>query len=144
MFKIFKVIKEISLYREYLKILKKEAESNIWKRRNLRKDWMGRIYTVINLPPEVIYSIDLPKEARPSFVMNEIKPTNEYLQTLNLQELLTLYVKPIEGTNEESYLVVYQYVFRHLSWMWIFRFFLEIGAFLFIFFNWEYITSLFN
>ena len=73
MFRIFKALKEISLYREYLKVIKKESlDSPEWSRLRLRKDWFGRIYTVINLPPEVIFSVDLPKEARPSFVMSEI------------------------------------------------------------------------
>lgn len=145
MLKLFKVIKEIRLYREYLKIIKRESiESPIWSRRRLRKDWFGRIYTVINLPPEVIFSADMPKEARPSFVMGEIKPTNEYLQSLNLQELLTLYVEPVGETNEESYLIVYQYVFRYISWLWILRFSLEIIAIAIIASRWGSVISFFN
>jgi hypothetical protein len=141
-FKSFKVWKDISLYQEYLRIVKNESlNSPIWSRKNLRKDWFGRIYTVINLPPEVIFSADLPKESRPSFVMNEIKPINEYMKTLNLEEILTLSYEEIKGTNSESYLVVYQYLFRELSWIWIFRFVLEtIGIFL-IAFNWNFLIG---
>jgi len=141
-FKSFKIWKDISLYREYLRIVKNESlNSPIWSRKNLRKDWFGRIYTVINLPPEVIFSADLPKESRPSFVMNEIKPINEYMKTLNLEEILTLSYEEIKGTNSESYLVVYQYLFRELSWIWIFRFVLEtIGIFL-IAFNWNFLID---
>ncbi len=144
MLRLFKVIKEIRLYREYLKIIKKESiESPIWSRRRLRKDWLGRIYTVVNLPPEVVFSVDMPKEARPSFVMSEIKPINDYLQSLNLQEILTLYMEPVKGTNDESYLVVYQYVFRNLSWLWILRFLAELTAIGLIASNWSSIVSIF-
>lgn len=134
--KFFKVWKDIKIYRDYLKIVKKEStESPIWARRRLRKDWFGRIYTVINLPPEVIFSVDLPKESRPSFVISEIKPINEYLKSLNLEEIITVGIESVAGTNDESYLVVYQYVFRELSWMWIFRFFAEISIILFLLFH---------
>lgn len=130
MFRLFKVIREIRLYREYLKQMKKESiESPIWAKRNLRLDWAGRIYTVINLPPEIIYAEDIPKETRPSFVLNEMKATNEYLKSLNLVEILIPSIVPVEGTNEESYLVVYQYFFRHLSILWVLRFILEISGF---------------
>lgn len=141
----FKVYRDVKIYRDYLKIIDKESkDSPIWSRRNLRKDWFGRIYTVINLPPEVIFSVDLPKEARPSFVMSEIKPINDYLKSLNIEEIITIGMEPIKGTNEESYLVVYQYVFRELSWMWIFRFILEISLLIFLFVNRTYIMGLFN
>jgi len=126
MFKIFKVIKELRIYRDYLKIIKKEStDSPVWSRRRLRRDWIGRIYTVVNLPPEVIFSPDVPKDARPSFVMGEIKPINDYLQSLNLQEIITLSFVPIKENDEDSYLVVYQFVFRHLSWMWILSFIVQ-------------------
>jgi|688.fasta_scaffold712979_2 hypothetical protein len=140
----FKVYRDVKVYRDYLGVIKKEySESPIWTRKGMRIDWFGRIYTVVNLPPEVIFSADLPKEARPSFVMNEIKPINDYLKTINVEEIITLWIEPIKGTNEESYLVVYQYVFRELSWMWIFRFILEIGLILFAIANRSYIINLF-
>lgn len=128
MIRIFKVLKEIILYRQYLKIIKNESlNSPNWSRRNLRSDWIGRIYTVVNLPPQVTLSPDLPREARPSFVVNEIKPINEYLKSLNIEEIITVGIKPIEGTKEESYLVVYQFVFRQITWLWILRFIVEIA-----------------
>lgn len=127
MFRLIKVIKEIRLYREYSRIVKKEAaESPLWSRRNLRRDNLNRIYTVINLPLQVLASVDLPRESRPSFVIQEIKPINEYLKSLNLEEIITMWIEPVPGTDEESYLVVYQFLFRNLTWLWILRFVLEI------------------
>jgi hypothetical protein len=98
----------------------------MWKRRNLRRDYLNRIYTVINLPLQVLASVDLPRESRPSFVVQEIKPINEYLKSLNLEEIITMWVEPVKGTDEESYLVVYQFLFRYITWLWILRFILEI------------------
>jgi len=140
MFRLFKVIKELILYRDYLKIIDKESKNSpTWVKRKLRKDWLGRMYTVINLPPEVIFAVDLPKESRPSFVVNEIRPINEYFKSLNLEEILTLYTKPVEGTNEESYLVVYQFVFRELSVLWIIRFLAEITILSIVIYKWGYL-----
>jgi hypothetical protein len=142
--KFFKVYRDIKVYRDYLNVIKKELENSpIWTRKGMRIDWFGRIYTVVNLPPEVIFSVDLPKESRPSFVMNEIKPINEYFKTINIEELITLWIEPVKGTNEESYLVVYQYVFRELSWIWIFRFILEICLIAFAILNRSYLINLF-
>ena len=144
MFKLLRVLKEISLYREYTKeIRSEELNSPLWSRKNLRRDYLNRMYTVINLPPEVLMSNDLPKEARPSFVLNEIKPINDYLKSLNLEELLTVWIEPVKGTNEESYLVVYQFVFREISWLWIFRFIFEISLISFVIYKWEWISNLF-
>lgn len=128
MFRLIKVIKEIRLYREYSRIIRKEeAESPVWKRRNLRRDSLNRVYTVINLPLQVLASVDLPRESRPSFVIQELKPINEYLKSLNLEEIITMWIEPVSGTDEESYLIVYQFLFRHITWLWVLRFIAEIG-----------------
>jgi hypothetical protein len=122
------VLKELKIYSDYRSLIKKEKlNSPLWIKLRLRHDWIGRIYTVVNLPPEVTMSRDFPRDARPAFVFEEIKGVNDYLTTLNLQEVLTPSLQPIEGTNEDSYLVVYYFFFRELSWIWLFRFFLEIA-----------------
>jgi hypothetical protein len=145
MFRIFKVLKEIGLYREYLKVIKKESlDSPEWSRLRLRKDWFGRIYTVFNLPPEVTQSPDFPKYARPSFVFDQIKPINEYLTKLSLQELIAPLMNPVEGTDEESFLVVYSFVFRQISLLWILRFVIEITLIVLAVNHWDWILSLFS
>jgi len=134
MLRLFKVIKEIRLYREYLSVIKKESfDSPEWSKLRLRKDWFGRIFTVVNLPPEVTQSPDFPKYARPSFVFDQIRPINDYLTKMSLQELLAPLINPIKGTDEESFLVVYYFVFRELSLLWLARFIAEVTALAFIF-----------
>jgi hypothetical protein len=141
MFRLYKVIKEIKLYREYRKIIRKEElDSPRWAKAKLRRDWIYRIYTVINLPPQVTESPDFPEESKPSFVISEIRPINEYLKYLNLQELLTMGIQPIEGTGNNSWLIVYQFLFRNLTWIWILSFLFQISlvVFLIIFFTYYY------
>lgn len=143
MFRIFKVLKEIKLYREYLKVIKKESlDAPEWARLRLRRDWFGRIYTVFNLPPEVTMSPDFPKYARPAFVFDQIKPINEYLTKLRLQELISPILNPVDGTDEESFLVIYSFVFRQISILWILRFIAEIVLICLAVNNWDYILQL--
>lgn len=142
MFRIFKVLKEIKLYREYLKVIKKESlDSPEWSRLRLRRDWFGRIYTVFNLPPEVTMSPDFPKYARPAFVFDQIKPINEYLTKLSLQELIAPIMNPVDGTDEESFLVIYSFVFRQISILWILRFIAETVLLILGIFNWDLILQ---
>lgn len=143
--KIFGVLKDLKLYSDYLTVIKKESLSSPqWGKFKLRKDWFGRIYTVVNLPPEVTQSRDFPEEARPAFVFEEIRPINEYLTKLNLHELIAPLLKPISETNGDSFLVVYYFVFRELSWVWIVRFALEVYLLTLAFQNWDSILTMFN
>lgn len=144
MIRLFKVIKEIRLYREYLETIKKESfDSPEWSRLRLRKDWFGRIYTVFNLPPEVTQSPDFPRFARPGFVFEQIKPINDYLTKLSLQEIISPLMKPIDGTDEESFLIVYSFVFRNLTFLWILRFLVQIILVVLLIVNWNWVISLF-
>ena len=144
MFRLIKVIKEIRLYFEYRKIIRKEqVDSPKWSKANLRRDWIYRIYTVINLPPQVTMSPDFPEESKPSFVMSEIKPVNDYLKYLNLEELLTMSINPIEGTQNNSWLIVYQFLFRHLSWLWILYLSIQITLIILLIVYFPLIVSLF-
>jgi hypothetical protein len=62
--RFFRIFREIRIYFEYLNQIRLESvNSPKWSKLKLRKDWIGRIYTVINLPPEVTQSPDFPKEA---------------------------------------------------------------------------------
>ena len=144
-FRIFKIIRELRVYSQYRSTVKDESmNSPFWTRLRLRYDWLGRIYTVVNLPPEVTQSRDFPIDARPAYVFEELKGVNDYLTKLNLQEIITPVLKPLPETNGDSYLVVYYFFFRYLSWLWILRFLLEIAAIIFVALNWEFIISYFG
>jgi hypothetical protein len=123
-------------------VIKKESlDSPEWSKLRLRKDWFGRIYTVFNLPPEVTKSPDFPKYARPAFVFDQIKPINEYLTKLSLQELIAPLMNPVEGTEEESFLVVYSFVFRQISILWMARLAVEITLIAWAVNHWDWILS---
>ncbi len=99
------------------KTIKKNINTIEWEKYKLRVDWIGRIYTVVNLPPEVIYSPDSPEEIRPAYVLEESRPINEYLTRLNLQEIIMPELTPI--SNSISYLIIYRPYFQRLSIRWV-------------------------
>jgi hypothetical protein len=110
------MLKEIWIYFKFRKLVKKFSNDDIiWTRQGLRVDWLCRIYTVVNLPPQVTLSPDLPKESWPSFVFESIKPINDYFRTIGLEEMMTVSLDPIDKTNQESYLVVYYFLFKKLT-----------------------------
>jgi hypothetical protein len=141
--RLLSVLKDLKLYSDFISITKKESiDSPEWNKLKLRRDWFGRIYTVVNLPPEVTQSRDFPVEARPAWVFEEIRPINEYLTRLNLQEIIAPLLRPLSEANGDSFLVIYYFVFREFSWIWIFRFILEIFIFVYVYFNWSYLLGL--
>lgn len=116
--RIFGVIRDIRNYFYLRRVTKREMlNSPIWAKNNLRADWIGRIYTVMNLPPEVTMAPDLPKELWPAYLIEQSKGLNEYLTSLNLHEIIIPEYKEIEGST--SYLLVYYPYFRDLTWWWV-------------------------
>jgi hypothetical protein len=113
-----KVIIDIRNYFFVRSVIKKNQGTVEWEKFKLRVDWIGRIYTVVNLPPEVIHSSDTPSDIRPAYVLEESRPINEYLTKLGLQEVIIPKINPIEGTI--SWLIVYTPFFQRLSFLWIF------------------------
>lgn len=116
-FKFPEVIKDINNYLYLKKVVKRESlNSPIWAKNNLRVDWIGRIYTVMNLPPEVTLSPDMPREVWPAYLLDQSKGLNEYLTSLNLHEIIIPEYKEIPDST--SYLLVYSFYFRSLGWGW--------------------------
>ena len=113
-----RVITDIGNYFFVRRTIKNNMNSIEWNKFKLRVDWIGRIYTVVNLPPEVIYSPDTPEEIRPAYVIEESKPLNEYLTGLGLSEVILPEITPIPKSI--SYLITYTPAFQRLSLRCIF------------------------
>ena len=113
-----RVIIDIGNYFFVRRTIKNNMNSIEWNKFKLRADWIGRIYTVVNLPPEVIYSPDTPEEIRPAYVIEESRPLNEYLTKLGLSEVILPEITPIPKSI--SYLITYTPSFQRLSLRWIF------------------------
>ncbi len=135
---MFPAIKEFIIYLKYREIVKSEAMTSIvWTRKNLRYDWLCRIYTVVNLPPQVTMSPDIPKESRLPFVFEEMKPINEYMRKCGLEEMITVSVDPIDNTDYSSYLIVYYFIFNKFNfWKMLFYFVAVPSTFIYFLLSW--------
>ena len=92
-------IREASLllkFRNAVKEIQKELE-----KQGLRIDWLGRIYTVINLKEEYRNQPDVVQQ---SVVFQELKPTNDILVKYGLSDYAYPEIQKVEKTH--AYLIV--------------------------------------
>lgn len=83
-------------YYKSVKRIEKELES-----KGIRVDWIGRMYTVVNLAPEVIGQ---PEVVEQSFVFQQLNPINITLMEYGLSDYSYPEISKIVGT--QQYLVV--------------------------------------
>lgn len=144
--RIIRLYKEIANYIEFKRLIKKESKNSPkWEKFRLRIDWINRIYTVINLPPEITQSKDFPVEGRPAYIMEDINPINNYLgYELNLNEITTIGMEPIKGTNSDSYLVVWFFLWRELTLLYALRLIFIFSLLIYAAIKYEKIYSFIN
>ena len=124
--KLFRIFKEINNYYFIKKVIKKNKNTDEWKKHKLQIGYFGVMYSVINLPPEVYES-----EAQyyQLYVLDQLKPVNEYLASLNLQEIITLRVENISDKPKGIYAFGIKYVplFKDFTLTWITKWVFLIG-----------------
>jgi hypothetical protein len=81
-----------------------------WNTLKLRSNWFGRIYTVVSLREEDTGEELMVQNWK---AMEMMRPVNDYLSSLDLQELVFPSIERIEGSR--SYLVVYSPIIEHLT-----------------------------
>jgi hypothetical protein len=120
LFRIFSIFKEIGNYFYIGRIIRQQKGSKSWNKFNLRTAYFNVIYTVINLPPEVYASEEVYWQA---FVIENIKPLNDYLASLNLHEVIRPRIVDRINADNGIYAYVVKYVplFRDLTFGWIFK-----------------------
>ena len=79
-----KIIRELKTWRLVRKVVK-ENENRFWAI-NFDHDWLGRLYTIINIPDEII---SMPAKTRKDFIMQNIMIDNYIKDSLSdVTELL--------------------------------------------------------
>ena len=103
-------IRDLKVLFIYFKIILKARKTEKWKRLNLHLDWIGRIWTVINIRNE---DLGEPELVRKSRFLQRMEPYNEYFEKdLFLTEIITV---DIEQKTDMSLLVVYYPLIRSLN-----------------------------
>ena len=95
---ISKLYKELNLWRKIRKINK--SEEPILKEKGFRVDWVGRIYTVINLPEEVATA----PISQEGYVLMKLREHDQFLLKLGIADYVSPEFNKIEGT--DSFLLV--------------------------------------
>ena len=110
------IMKEIKNYFFLRRVLNKaatETGDSMWKRFNLRKNWYGRTYTIVSLREEDMGEEEVVRNWK---AMERMRPINEYLQTLGLQEIVFPSIEQIPDSR--SYLIVYSPIFKETTLSW--------------------------
>lgn len=95
---IVKLFKEINLWRKIRKIAKENER--VLNKKGFRVDWVGRIYTVINLPEEVATA----PISQEGYVLMELRKHDKFLLELGIADYVSPEFGRIEG--EDSFLLV--------------------------------------
>ena len=95
---IIDLYKELQTWRKIKKIAK-NAEKEL-NEKGYRVDWVGRIYTVINLPEEVVNA----PISQEGYVLMKLREHDKFLLDLGIADYVSPEFTPIEGT--DSFLLV--------------------------------------
>ncbi len=95
---ISKLYKELRVWQKIKTIAKMEEE--ILKEKGFRVDWVGRIYTVINLPEEVATA----PISQEGYVLMKLREHDQFLLKLGIADYVSPEFEKIEGT--DSFLLV--------------------------------------
>ena len=109
------IFKEIKNYFFLRKVIGRESRKpdSLWNTYNLRRNWFGRIYTVISLREEQEGEEEVVKNW---MAMERMRPINDYLTDLGLHEIIFPSIEKIPQTR--SYLVVYSPLFKETTLAW--------------------------
>ena len=119
------IIRELQNYFYIRRIAKREelTPGSPWNNFKLRRNWYGRIYTVISLRDEDMGEEEVVRNWK---AMEKMRPVNEYLKSLDFQEIVFPSIEYIP--NSKSYLVVYSPVLDYFTYGWVFSTLFKIAA----------------
>src|SRR6056300_1027338 len=95
---ISKLYKEFRIWQKIRKIAKSEEKS--LNEKGFRVDWVGRIYTVINLPEEVATA----PISQEGYVLMKLREHDQFLLQMGIADYVSPEFNRIEGT--DSFLLV--------------------------------------
>ncbi len=119
------IIYEIRNWFFVMKTIRKHCNTADWQRFNLRSDWIGRIYTVLN--PELPGDAGDPMEVLKFKYTERLQPINLYMQQIGLSLAITAAYEEVPESN--SFLVVYVPIFNVLTVWKVFVFILFCALF---------------
>jgi len=90
---------DFSIWRKFRKAVRGDEEFLL--ENGMRVDWLGRVYTVINMPEEVINNQEMVQQG---WVLQQLKPFNEILMKVGVADYAYPEISKVPSAN--SYLIV--------------------------------------
>jgi hypothetical protein len=90
---------DFKIWRKYRKIARQNQDFLLEK--GMRVDWLGRIYTVVNMPEEVITNQETVQQG---WVLQQLSPLNDALMNIGVNDYA--YPEITKVPNSNSYLIV--------------------------------------
>ena len=90
---------DFKIWRKYRKIAKQNEDFLLEK--GMRVDWLGRIYTVVNMPEELITNQETVQQG---WVLQQLSPLNDALMNIGVNDYA--YPEITKVPNSNSYLIV--------------------------------------
>lgn len=98
--------KRFKLYRHYRRLLKNNEEALSNPKYNLRTDYVNRIYTVVNLPPDVkTYGTSLAQK----YITEYISEVDKLFQQMGISEYVG--ILDIKQETEMDYVIIFGFKF---------------------------------
>jgi hypothetical protein len=116
---------EISNWFYVKRIISDHQRTADWSKHNLRADWVGRIYTVLN-PQSPTDDGDTLEILRIKYA-ERLKPINLYLDSIGLSQSVTAAYELIPES--KSFLIVYSPIFKVITTWRVFVFTAVVGVF---------------
>lgn len=90
---------DFRIWRRYRKAVRGDEE--LLLQSGMRVDWLGRVYTVINMPEEVIKNQEMVQQG---WVLSQLGPLNEALMKVGVSDYAYPEISKVPGA--DSYLIV--------------------------------------
>lgn len=114
----YKIYRDIINFLFIRKAIRKAEKTSKWKKFNLRRDWVFRVYTVLNPTKYEIGEDPIVLKQR---MTEKTYPINAYIESLGISDLIAASWEKIPDS--ESYLLVYYPIFNYLTVWRVFWFF---------------------
>lgn len=115
---IFKLIKEIQIWLKIRKVAKENEK--ILNENGFRVDWIGRIYTVINLPEEVVNA----PISQEGYVLMKLREYDKIFLTMGIADYVSPEMEKIP--NSDSFLLIISPNSEYIAFWPIFWFLLKL------------------
>jgi hypothetical protein len=100
------LFKRIKLYRHYRRLLRNNEEIISSPKFNLRVDYVGRLYTVVNLPPDVkTYGTEIAQR----YINEYVTEVDKMFQSIGVSEYVG--ILDIQQETEMDYVIVFGFKF---------------------------------